>query len=115
MLTVNQSFFSISFIMHTGEMKSYSVSEGFKIDKERQLKQVSYIYTSKPRISLQQRSVTHDGAAIFDVIEKPEMKLKGKYWTERKTIGEIELHFHTRKLFDEIPQEIEKHPMSLNV
>ncbi|MDD4753427.1 MAG: hypothetical protein PHT78_09315 [Desulfitobacteriaceae bacterium] len=113
MLTINQSFLNISFIMHTGEMKSYSISEGFKIDNGRQLKQVYYIYTSKPRIILQQRSVSHDGAAIFDIIEKPEMKLKGRYWTERKTTGEIELQFYSINLWEEIPQNIGMHPMSV--
>jgi len=112
MLTINQSFLHISCMMHTGEMKSYSMSEGFNIDKDRQIKQVSYIYTSKPRIVVDNRSLPHDGAIVFDIIEVQEKKLTGRYWTERKTTGEIELVFHTKKILEEIPESIGTHPLN---
>jgi len=112
MLTVNQTFTHISCVMHTGEMKSFSVSEGFNIDKDRQIKQVSYIYTSKPRIRLNQRSLPHDGAIVFDIIEAPNKKLIGRYWTERKTIGEIKLTFSSRVIQEELPQDFESHPVT---
>lgn len=114
MLTIEQSFFNINFKMITGEMKSHSFIEGFNIDKETQLKQVSYIYTSKPRIILDNRSLPTDGAIVFDIIEKPELKLKGQYWTDRKTKGEIIVCFHDTKLLDEMPDSIEDHPVTEN-
>ena len=98
MLTINQSFSHISCMMHTSEMRSFSYSEGFNIDQEKQIKQIAYIYTSKPRISLNNRSLPHDGAIAFDIIEEPNYKLKGRYWTERKTTGEIELSFYSKKI-----------------
>lgn len=110
LLTVNQSFFHISCKMMTGEMDSFSVSEGFNIASEKQIKQLAYIYTSKPRISLQERSLPHDGAMVFEIIEKPKSKLRGRYWTERKTTGEITLtHFHS-DILEDIPEEITEHP-----
>src|SRR5512145_3133319 len=74
MLTINQSFFHINCKMMTGEMDSFSTAEGFNIDPDRQIKQVAYIYTSRPRINLNQRSVPHDGSIVFDIIEKPDRK-----------------------------------------
>lgn len=115
MLTVNQSFSQISCIMHTSEMKSYSISEGFNIDKDRQIKQLTYIYTSRPRILLNQRSVPHDGAIVFDIIEAPEKKLTGRYWTERDTKGEIVLNFHNTSILEEIPEFIGLHPVTENI
>ncbi|NTV67068.1 MAG: hypothetical protein HGB06_05185 [Chlorobaculum sp.] len=112
MLTVNQTFFHISCKMKTGEMDSFSISEGFNIDDERQLKQLAYIYTSKPRISLNQRSLPHDGSMVFDIIENPEKKLKGRYWTERKTTGEIILTHFSTEVLEELPKELEKHPVT---
>lgn len=112
MLTVNQSFSHISCMMHTGEMKSYSFSEGFNIDEARQIKQVTYIYTSKPRISLNQRSLPHDGAVVFDIIEVPDRKLTGRYWTERRTTGEIVLTFHSSEALEEIPSNLGTHPVT---
>ena len=112
MLTVHQSFFHINCKMMTGEMDSFSTSEGFNIDPERQIKQLAYIYTSKPRISLNQRSLPHDGAIVFDIIEKPVRKLKGRYWTERKTIGEIILTHYSSNLLEDIPEELNQHPVT---
>lgn len=112
MLTINQSFWHVNCLMHTVEMKSYSVSEGFNIDGEKQLKQLAYIYTSKPRICLNQRSLPHDGAIVFDIVENPVCKLNGRYWTERKTTGEIKLKFHSRQLLEELPDDYVTHPVT---
>lgn len=111
-LTMNQSFFNTSCKMMTGEMDSYSVSEGFNISSERQIKQLLYIYSSKPRISLDSRSLPHDGAIVFDIIEKPERKLRGRYWTERKTTGEIILLFYKKQKLEDFPTELGSHPVT---
>lgn len=112
MLTVNQSFFHINCKMKTGEMDSFSVSEGFNIDAERQIKQLAYIYTNKPRISLNERSLPHEGSMVFDIIENPEKKLKGRYWTERKTTGEIILTHYSLDILEELPEELAEHPVT---
>ncbi|MBT3094599.1 MAG: hypothetical protein KME58_17105 [Candidatus Thiodiazotropha sp. (ex Lucina pensylvanica)] len=80
MLTIKQNFLNISCVMHTGEMKSYSFSEGFQIDKDRQIQTLSYSYSSKPRSMFRKRSAQHDGSAILDIISSPDLKLIGKYW-----------------------------------
>ena len=113
-LTVNQSFFHISTMMRTGEMESSSYSEGFLIDPDRQIKILSYIFTSKPRLSLNARSIPHDGAAVFQIIESPKKKLVGKYWTERLTKGEIVLQFHSSELLEELPADLGEHPVTEN-
>jgi hypothetical protein len=113
MLTINQSLLHISCVMHTSEMKSYSFSEGLHIDSERQIKQVAYIYSSKPRITVNQRSLPHDGAIVFDIIEAPIKKLSGRYWTERKTTGEIALTFNSNKMLEELPAELGAHPVTI--
>jgi hypothetical protein len=112
MLTVNQSFFHISCMMHTSEMESSSYAEGFLIDSDRQLKKVAYSYTSKPRLSLSERSIPHDGTAVFQIIEKPKRKLKGRYWTERLTKGEIVLEYHSKEIFEELPESLGEHPVT---
>lgn len=113
LLVINQSFFNISCKMMTGEMDSYSISEGFKISAERQIKQLMYIYISKPRISLDSRSLPHDGAIVFDIVEKPERKLKGRYWTERKTTGEINLAYYNKNKLEDFPTELGRHPVTV--
>lgn len=112
MLTVNQSFFHISCIMCTGEMESSSYSEGFLIDPDRQIKNIAYSYTSKPRLSLSDRSIPHDGTAVFKIVEKPKLKLVGRYWTERLTKGEIILEYHSKELLEELPDDFGDHPVT---
>ncbi|MBT1886627.1 MULTISPECIES: Cap15 family cyclic dinucleotide receptor domain-containing protein [Enterobacteriaceae] len=114
MLTVNQSFFHISCMMRTSEMESFSYSEGFIIDPERQVKNISYSYSSKPRLSLSERSVPHDGTVVFKIIENPNQKLVGRYWTERLTKGEIILQFHSKEQLEELPDNLHEHPVTEN-
>jgi len=111
MLTIKQSFFHISCRMTTSEMESQSYIEGFQISEERQVKKLAYTYTSKPRILLNNRSVPHDGSIIFSILESPERKLHGSYWTERKTVGEIKLEFKSKRCFDELPSDLNYHPV----
>lgn len=112
MLTVNQSFFHVSCVMRTSEMESCSYSEGFLIDTDRQIKNIAYSYASKPRISLRERSIPHDGTAVFQIIENPKLKLIGRYWTERLTKGEIILEYYSRELLEDLPQTIGEHPVT---
>lgn len=112
MLTINQSFFHISCLMRTSEMESSSYSEGFIIDSARQIKKIAYSYTSKPRLSLSERSIPHDGTAVFQIIEKPKLKLTGRYWTERLTKGEIIFEYHTAELLEELPESLGEHPVT---
>ncbi|EAQ5910746.1 hypothetical protein FEF66_22515 [Salmonella enterica] len=114
MLTVKQSFFHISCMMCTSEMESFSYSEGFLIDPERQIKNIAYSYASKPRLSLRERSIPHDGTVVFKIIENPKLKLVGRYWTERLTKGEIVLQYHSKELLEEFPKNFGEHPVTEN-
>lgn len=104
-LTIKQTFSKMSCVLRTEEMTSYSYSEGFKLDSENQIKQLSFSYTSKPRTTVKDRSPVHEGSIVFDIIGTPAKKLKGEYWTSRKTTGEIIMAFREKKLLDEYPSE----------
>ena len=114
MLTINQSFFHISCMMCTSEMESSSYSEGFLLEPERQIKNLVYTYASKPRLSLTERSIPHDGAAVFKIFENPKPKLVGRYWTERLTKGEIFLEYRSKELLEELPEDLGEHPVTEN-
>jgi hypothetical protein len=111
MLTINQTFGRISCVMRTAEMESHSYGEGFRIDTERQIRQLCYSYTSKPKASLRNRSTPHDGTILFNIISKPVRKLEGEYWTQRQTTGTVILIFHSKELLEELPSDMLKHPM----
>ncbi len=103
MLTIKQDFGHISCVMRTAEMESHSYAEGFCIDIERQTRQLCYSYTSKPSVSLRDRSTPHDGTMLFNIIGHPVKKLEGEYWTQRQTTGKVALTFRTKAHLDELP------------
>lgn len=53
--------------------------------------QVCGMFRNQPRISVQDRSRTHLGALLLDVMGEPTSpcELNGHYWTDRGTSGEI--------------------------
>jgi len=106
LLTIKQTFGRISCVMRTAEMESHSYVEGFYINKERQIRQLCYSYTSKPYTGLRDRSTPHDGTILFKIIGKPVHKLEGEYWTERNSTGKVELTFLTKDLLDELPTDM---------
>ena len=111
-LSIKQTFGKISCVLRTTEMVSHSYVEGFVIDRERQLKKLTFSYTSRPKPSVRERSSPHDGTIVFDLIGKPVSKLEGQYWTGRKTTGEITLTFRGKKVLEEMPDDLPPHPVS---
>ncbi len=98
--------------MRTGEMTSRSLVASFILDDENQLKRLFYSYDSNPKQTVKERSPQHCGTMSFDIIEKPEKKLIGEYWTGRKTTGNIEMTFWIDELIEYYPNEIGEHPVS---
>lgn len=101
MLTIKQSFTRLSCVMRTAEMTSHSFLADFWLDGDEQVRKVGYSYRSSPLPTVRDRSHPHDGTAVFEIVGKPATKLKGVYWSDRKTTGEITLDFVDRKQRDE--------------
>lgn len=98
--------------MRTAEMTSRSYLAGFWVDNDEQLRMLGYCYASKPSMRVAERSQAHNGSITFEVIGKTASKLKGTYWTERKTTGEVSLTYKTSDHLDEYPQNLGAHPMA---
>jgi hypothetical protein len=111
-LCIKQSFISTSCVMRTQEMDSHSYSSDFVLDPSSQIKRLAYSYTSSPRPTVVHRSPPHDGTVVLDIIGKRPDKLRGKYWTERKTTGEIELTFRCKDCLEEFPTDLGQHPVT---
>lgn len=104
MLVINHNYYRIKVNFLSAESISYSYSEEIKFEKDTNLKRVSYQYTNEPSIILHDRSKSHDGTMVLALIEKDTLKLKGVYYTDRKSTGEIEVSLQTRKLLDDLSQ-----------
>ena len=57
-------------------------------------------------------TLAEDVKGLAPIIEKPKLKLTGRYWTERLTKGEIKLEFHTQELLEELPESLGEHPVT---
>ena len=112
-LTIKQTFINISCVMRTVEMNSYSFISGFDIDKENQILRLIYLYHSIPKQTVIDRSPSHYGTIIFDIInDNGSMELNGDYFNERKVTGRIELVFWKKELLEKYPVELGEHPVT---
>jgi hypothetical protein len=111
-LTIKQSFVRMSCVMRTAEMCSRSYFADFWLDGDEQVRKLGYSYVSIPLPTVAHRSVPHEGTTIFEIIGSPPTKLKGIYWSSRKTTGEVTLTFREPKLLEEFPSDLGTHPVS---
>jgi len=100
LLVIRQSFSSVCCAMYSKE--STSSSGGAQIMGEEGLDQprLYFIYSNQPRAAVRHRSEIHEGAAVLKIVAKPKRILEGQYWTDRKTTGDIQVLFKSKKLAD---------------
>lgn len=111
-LTIRQTFGRVSCVMRTAEMSSWSYLADFWLDTDEQIRKLGYSYTSTPKLSVQERSDPHEGTMILEIIGDPVSKLKGIYWTTRKTTGEVVLTKRCDERLDDFPDDLGQHPMA---
>jgi hypothetical protein len=96
-LVVRQDFSRIDCVLMTEESESYTVSADFNLSPGKEL-YLAYSYTNRPKTTIRNKSPIHDGAALLKVIQNPNLALEGEYWTNRKTKGEMNFRFASRRL-----------------
>ena len=65
---------------------------------------LTYLYLNKPDMRVEHRSRIHHGSAVFDVSGCPARRLKGRYWTDRDSKGELEFGQRSHKLADDFAE-----------
>ena len=111
-VSIKQTFIHLSCVVRTAESSSHSFMADFWLDSGNQVRKLGYSYQNQPRPTIVDRSPPHSGTSLFEIIGTPVTKLKGTYWTERKSTGEIELTFRQKELLEEFPDDLGSHPMS---
>lgn len=97
-LVIKQTLFETHCCQMTEESKSYSRAAIVQTAPDGNLRILEFTYSNTPRVSVQHRSQAHYGACSIEVIDKPDRKLVGKYWTERLTKGELEFSFQSKEM-----------------
>lgn len=86
-LVVRQTAESITVVLLTEE--SRSVSSLATITDDRTTASLDYIYLNRPDSRVEHRSRMHHGSASLDVVGRPATRLRGRYWTDRDSRGEL--------------------------
>jgi hypothetical protein len=90
--TIRQGLFSTSVTGSTGEMRSYSSRSWLEADREAQRFRLGYTYTSEPNAAVRHRSAPHEGVCWLTMMLADDSdRLKGIYYTERRSIGDLDL------------------------
>ncbi len=92
-LVIRQTLFQTHFHLMTEESESHSRAGSILLSPDGNNKIAEFTYFNSPRISVQNKSKGHDGACSLKIIESPQRKLVGKYWTDRGTTGELKFSF----------------------
>lgn len=98
-LVVRQTFWSVTANLITRESKSCSTTATIEDDGCGQYQFVAQ-YRNTPRASVRERSEVHHGSFKLDVGGEPVDRLEGYYWTDRKTMGELEFDRRSSKAVD---------------
>ncbi len=94
-LIVQQTASLVSVKLMTDESKSTSaLAEVSEVDGSIIL---TYMYLNKPEMRVEHRSRIHHGSTVFDVSGSPARRLKGRYWTDRDSKGELDFEERNKK------------------
>lgn len=95
-LVIRQSSTSLSVSLHSRESSSSTLVAELIVDDDGRTVLVG-IYRNEPRLPRQDTSRMHHGSIKLLVVEGPESRLRGTYWTDRSTSGEMELRLVARR------------------
>lgn len=100
LLVIRQSFSAVNCAMYSKESTSSSIAAQIIGEEGSGQPLLCFIYSNRPLALVRDRSKIHDGAAMLKIVTKPKRVLEGQYWTDRKTTGDIQVLFKSKKLTD---------------
>lgn len=98
-LVIHQSASSVSAVLYSDESVSRSSLAHVAIDSIEP--SISYIYLNRPDTRVEHRSRSHNGSVFLAVSGSPANRLRGRYWTDRDTRGELEFCRRSRTRADD--------------
>lgn len=98
-LVVRQSASNVSVVLLTNE--SRSTSSLTTICDDGVVTSLEYMYLNRPDSRLEHRSRIHHGSASLDITGRPASRLRGRYWTNRDSRGELDFAERTSQIVDD--------------
>lgn len=101
-LVIRQTATLVSVKLLTNESRSSSsLAAVTAVDGSAEL---TYLYLNRPDAGVEHRSRMHHGSAALDISGSPAKRLKGRYWTDRDTKGELDFTKWDRRLADDFDE-----------
>jgi hypothetical protein len=89
-VVIRQTFSTLSIRLLTAESSSALVGSEIVCAPDG-MHCASGVYRNEPRIEVRPRSPIHYGAIWLEIVTSPTKMLRGHYWTDRNTSGQIDL------------------------
>lgn len=65
---------------------------------------LTYMYLNTPELQFEHHSRMHHGSTVLDISGRPAKRLRGRYWTDRDSKGELDFIFRTNRLADDFAE-----------
>lgn len=97
-VVIEQTFWTMSVRLLTAESSSMSEAASLRSHGEsREQRLLTYTYRNEPKQENRPRSTPHRGACEFTVVGRLPKRISGTYWTDRFTVGDMDLEFVDRR------------------
>jgi hypothetical protein len=101
-LVVRQTATLVSVRLLTNESRSSSsLAAVTTVDGTSEL---TYLYLNRPDAGVEHRSRMHHGSTALDISGSPAKRLKGRYWTDRDSRGELDFTEWSKQLADDFDE-----------
>lgn len=105
-IVIRQTFLRVHFTTYTDSAISISYSETFRLNKEEGIKHLAYLFIKDTSQSLSTNA--QEGATELKLVESETSRtLNGKYFSNLKTNGMIEVKFISKKQVDSFKDALE--------
>jgi hypothetical protein len=95
----------MSIKLRTGESSSYSTRYVLEADHDAGRFRVWYSYDNQPKAEVSHRSARHEGVGWLEMdIDADPNRLRGQYYSSRRTTGDMTFCRVSNQLSAEVPQ-----------
>ena len=101
-LVVRQSASRITVRFYTDQGQSTSTLA--QVQQDGGTSALAYLYLSKPDLAFTDHSPMHHGCALLGITSSPARRLRGRYWTDRDSRGELDFTDHVKTLAGDLDQ-----------
>ncbi len=88
-LVARQTASRVTIVLLTDE--STSRSSIARLSQDAMGLSLAYMYANRPDSRVEHRSAMHNGSAFVEISGSPATRMRGRYWTDRYTRGELDL------------------------